>query len=35
VTNVVLFWFVSLTSFYGIGFFIEKVIKKNNALKKN
>lgn len=33
VANVFLFWFVSLASFYGIGFFIEKIIKKNNILK--
>jgi hypothetical protein len=33
-TNVVLFWLISLASFYGIGFFIEKVIKKNDTLRK-
>lgn len=34
VTNVLLYWFVSLTSFYGIGYVIEQVIKKNDAWKK-
>lgn len=33
-TNVVLFWFVSLVSFYGFGFFIENVVKKNDTLTK-
>lgn len=32
-TNVILFWFISMLSFYSIGFLIENVIKKNTALK--
>ncbi|MDJ0897657.1 MAG: sterol desaturase family protein [Xenococcus sp. MO_188.B8] len=34
VSQVILYWLVGSTSFYGIGLFIEKVIKKNDKLKQ-
>ena len=34
ITQVVLYWIVGSASFYGIGLFIEKVIKKNEYLRE-
>jgi len=34
IAEVVLYWLVGSISFYSIGFFIEKVIKRNTALKE-
>ena len=33
-TQVILYWLVGSVSFYGIGLFIEKVIKKNESLRE-
>lgn len=34
ITQIVLYWIVGSVSFYGIGLFIEKVIKKNDQLRE-